>query len=76
MPAAELAAGIGVLALFVRAGLVASNGEARRQVQGGGLKLNDETVSDPQATVTDAVLKDGVAKLSFGRKKHVLVKAG
>lgn len=76
VPAAELAAGIGVLALFVRAGLVASNGEARRQVQGGGLKLNDETVSDPQATVTDAVLKDGVAKLSFGRKKHVLVKAG
>jgi len=76
VPAAELAAGIGVLALFVRAGLVASNGEARRQVQGGGLKLNDETVTDPQATVTDAALKDGVAKLSFGRKKHVLVKAG
>jgi tyrosyl-tRNA synthetase len=76
VPAAELSAGIGVLSLFVRAGLVASNGEARRQVQGGGLKLNDETVTDPQATVTDAVLKDGVAKLSFGRKKHVLVKAG
>lgn len=76
VPAAELAAGIGVLALFVRAGLVASNGEARRQVAGGGLKLNDETVTDPQATVTDAALKDGVAKLSFGRKKHVLVKAG
>lgn len=76
VPAAELAAGIGVLALFVRAGLVASNGEARRQVAGGGLKLNDETVTDPQATVTEAALKDGVAKLSFGRKKHVLVKAG
>jgi tyrosyl-tRNA synthetase len=76
VPAAELAAGIGVLALFVRAGLVASNGEARRQVQGGGLKLNDETVTDAQATVTDAALRDGVAKLSFGRKKHVLVKAG
>ncbi len=76
VPAAELAAGIGVLSLFVRAGLVASNGEARRQVAGGGLKLNDETVTDPQATVTEAALKDGVAKLSFGRKKHVLVKAG
>ncbi len=76
VPAAELAAGIGILSLFVRAGLVASNGEARRQVQGGGLKLNDETVTDPQATVTDAALKDGIAKLSFGRKKHVLVKAG
>jgi tyrosyl-tRNA synthetase len=76
VPEAELAAGIGVLNLFVRAGLVTSNGEARRQVQGGGLKINDETVTDPQATVTAATLKDGVAKLSFGRKKHVLVKAG
>ncbi|MCA0316470.1 MAG: tyrosine--tRNA ligase [Proteobacteria bacterium] len=76
VPEAELAAGIGVLNLFVRAGLVASNGEARRQVAGGGLKINDETVTDPQATVTAAALRDGVAKLSFGRKKHVLVKAG
>ncbi|AVO44411.1 tyrosine--tRNA ligase [Phreatobacter cathodiphilus] len=76
VPAAELAAGIGVLSLFVRAGLVASNGEARRQVAGGGLKLNDEAVTDPQAVVTAAALKDGVAKLSFGRKKHVLVKVG
>ncbi|WP_439573803.1 tyrosine--tRNA ligase [Phreatobacter sp.] len=76
VPAAELAAGIGVLTLFVRAGLVASNGEARRQVQGGGLKLNDQTVTDAQATVTADALTDGVAKLSFGRKKHVLVKAG
>jgi tyrosyl-tRNA synthetase len=76
VPGAELAAGIGVLSLFVRAGLVASNGEARRQVQGGGLRLNDETVTDPQATVTTTALKNGVAKLSFGRKKHVLVKAG
>ncbi|QCK86881.1 tyrosine--tRNA ligase [Phreatobacter aquaticus] len=76
VPEAELAAGIGVLSLFVRAGLVASNGEARRQVQGGGLKVNDETVTDPQMTVSAATLKDGVAKLSFGRKKHVLVKVG
>src|SRR5581483_11686432 len=35
---AELAAGIGLLGLFVRAGLVASNGEARRQIKGGGLR--------------------------------------
>jgi tyrosyl-tRNA synthetase len=76
VPEAELAAGIGVLSLFVRAGLVASNGEARRQVQGGGLKVNDETVTDPQMMVSAVTLKDGVAKLSFGRKKHVLVKVG
>jgi tyrosyl-tRNA synthetase len=75
LPAAELAAGIGVLNLFVRAGLVSSNGEARRQVQGGGLRLNDEAVTDPQMVVNAESLRDGVAKLSFGRKKHVLVKA-
>ena len=38
---AELAAGLGVLAAFVKAGLVKSNGEARRQIEGGGLRVND-----------------------------------
>ena len=37
---------LGVLAAFVRAGLVSSNGEARRQIKGGGLKVNDTTVTD------------------------------
>jgi tyrosyl-tRNA synthetase len=75
VPAAELSAGIGVLALFVRAGLAASNGEARRQVQGGGLRLNDQPVNDDRMTVSDiAVTADGVIKLSLGKKKHVLVK--
>jgi tyrosyl-tRNA synthetase len=75
IPAAELSAGIGVLALFVRAGLAASNGEARRQVQGGALRLNDQPVTDDRMNVTDtAVTSDGVIKLSMGKKKHVLVK--
>jgi tyrosyl-tRNA synthetase len=71
----ELVAGIGVLALFVKAGLVGSNGEARRQIKGGGLRLNDAVVTDERAIVgaADAV-GDGVIKLSLGRKKHVLVK--
>ena len=42
IPAAEFDAGLGVLAAFVRAGLVASTGEARRQIKGGGLRVNDE----------------------------------
>jgi tyrosyl-tRNA synthetase len=75
VPAAELSAGIGLLAAFVRAGLVASNGEARRQIKGGGLRLNDTVVSDERQTLTPADLKDGVAKLSLGRKKHVLLRA-
>jgi len=74
LPASELSAGIGVLGLFVRAGLVASNGEARRQIRGGGLRLNDQPLADETASVSTADLVAGAIKLSLGRKKHVLVK--
>ena len=74
VPAADLAAGIGVLGLFVQAGLAASNGEARRAIRGGGLRLNDTVISDERAVVTAGDLADGVIKLSHGRKKHVLVR--
>jgi tyrosyl-tRNA synthetase len=75
LPRAEFEAGVGVLALFVRAGLVASNGEARRQIKGGGLRLNDAPVSDEKLVVGPAQLTpEGVVKLSLGRKKHVLLK--
>ena len=73
-PAAE-AIGMGVLSAFVRAGLVASTGEARRQIKGGGLRLNDEPVMDEKSALTAANFKDGVAKLSLGKKKHVLMRA-
>jgi tyrosyl-tRNA synthetase len=76
VPRAELDGGIGVLAAFAeKTGLVASNGEARRQVKGGGLKVNDATVIDEKMTLTAKDLTpEGVIKLSMGRKKHVLLK--
>ena len=75
IPRADLAAGIGVLAAFVSAGMAASNGEARRSAQGGGLKVNDAAVSDPKQMLTEADLSgEGVIKLSLGKKKHVLLK--
>jgi tyrosyl-tRNA synthetase len=76
VPAAEFAAGLGVLKAFVDAGLVASNGEARRQVKGGGLKINDATVTDEKMMLSAAkdLTPEGVIKLSLGRKKHVLIK--
>jgi tyrosyl-tRNA synthetase len=75
LPKADLAAGIGVLTAFVLAGLVKSNGEARRQIQGGGLRVNDEAVTDEKALLTAAdVAADGSIKLSLGKKKHVLLK--
>ncbi|KPF41851.1 tyrosine--tRNA ligase [Rhizobium sp. AAP43] len=75
IPSAELDAGIGLLALIVKAGLAASNGEARRHVQGGAVKINDVGVSDERMSVGSAeVTGDGVIKLSLGKKKHILVK--
>ena len=74
--AAELAAGLGVLAAFVRAGLVKSNGEARRQIQGGGLRVNDAALKDESGKLTAHDLVGGVIKLSLGRKRHVLLKPG
>ena len=57
------------------AGLVKSNGEARRQIQGGGLKVNDASVADEKSKLTRTdVTPDGVIKLSLGKKKHVLLR--
>jgi tyrosyl-tRNA synthetase len=74
---ADLDKGLGVLTAFAeKTGLVSSNGDARRQVKAGGLKVNDTTVSDDKMTLTAKDLTaDGVIKLSLGKKKHVLLKA-
>jgi tyrosyl-tRNA synthetase len=73
--AGEIASGLGVLAAFVKAGLTPSTGEARRQIKGGGLKLNDATITDERYVLGQADFeKEGVAKLSIGKKKHVLLK--
>ena len=75
VPAGELDAGIGLLALIVRAGLAASNGEARRHVQGGAVRINDQAVSDERKVIgSGEVTADGVIKLSLGKKKHILVR--
>ncbi len=71
----ELDGGLGVLTGFVKAGLVASNGEARRQIKSGGLRVNDQPVSDEKMMLTPAHLTgEGVIKLSMGRKRHVLLR--
>ncbi|MBN9030468.1 MAG: tyrosine--tRNA ligase [Rhizobiales bacterium 63-7] len=75
IPAGELEAGLGLLALMVRAGLAASNGEARRHVQGGAVKINDKAVSDERQLIgSGEITSDGVIKLSLGKKKHILVR--
>ncbi|MFN3778222.1 MAG: tyrosine--tRNA ligase [Brevundimonas aurantiaca] len=73
LPAAEIY-GAMIAAVVTKAGLTASNGEARRLAQGGGLRLNDVAVSDGAQLLTEADLKDGVIKLAAGKKKIVLVR--
>ena len=75
LPAGELETGVGLLGLIVRAGLAKSNGEARRHIQGGAVRVNDAPVGDERAQISTAdVETSGVVKLSLGRKKHVLVR--
>ncbi|MBJ6128006.1 tyrosine--tRNA ligase [Microvirga splendida] len=77
VPSHVLEGGLGVLAAFGPdyAKLVPSSSEARRQVKSGGLKVNDQTVSDERGTLSlSDVTAEGVIKLSFGKKKHVLLR--
>ena len=71
---AELAEGVGVLAAFVRSGLAASNSEARRAIQGGGARVNDDKLTDDKRLLGTADVADGVIKLSLGKKKHALLR--
>ena len=78
VPGAVLEAGLGVLTAFGPdyAKLVSSTSEARRQVKSGGLKVNDRTVTDERAVLRPSDLTpEGVIKLSFGKKRHVLLRA-
>jgi tyrosyl-tRNA synthetase len=71
----DLEKGVGLLQASVLAGLAGSNGEARRSVQGGGVRVNDVPAGDERMVLNRSHLNgDGVIKLSLGRKKHVLLK--
>ena len=71
---AELGEGIGLLSLFVQAGLAGSNGEARRLVQGGGCYINDEKVSDIKKTITKDDFASGPLTLRAGKKNRKRIK--
>ncbi|MEM6383717.1 MAG: tyrosine--tRNA ligase [Pseudomonadota bacterium] len=74
VPASELQEGIGLLGAYVRAGLAQSNGEVRRHVKGGSVRINDEPNTDERRVLSGADVREGVIKLSLGKKRHVLVK--
>jgi len=74
LPADEVI-GAMLAAVATRAGLTASNGEARRLAQGGGLRLNDVAIVDGARLIEASdVNADGVLKLAAGKKKLMLVR--
>ena len=73
---ADLTPGLGLLSAMVKAGLAGSNGEARRAIDGGAVRINDAPVADPRRNLTEADLtSDDLIKLSMGKKRHALLKA-
>ncbi len=71
----DLARGVSVIDALKLAGFATSNGEARRLIIGGGVRINDTPCSSPDATLTTADAAQGVVRLSSGKKKHVVLKA-
>ena len=70
LPTIQAAVGASIVDLLVQSGLAESKGEAKRLIKGGGVRLNDEKVTDEAAKITAA----GEAKLSAGKKKHAVIK--
>ena len=74
LPTVEVAAGDGILDVFVNIGFCASKGEARRLIKQGGLKLNDKPVTDENYRLSAADLQSGQAKIAMGKKKFGMLK--
>ncbi len=68
-----LAAGIPLFELVHLSGLVASKGEARKLIRGGGVRINDSAITNEGESITAGHLDpDGRLKLSLGKKRHAL----
>ena len=78
MPTVEIEAfetGVGILTALVQAGLCSSTSDARRQIKGGAIRVNDAQIGDERMVLAaDDLTNEGVIKLSLGKKKHVLLK--
>ncbi len=70
----EFEEGANLIRWLVKADFAASNGEARRLIEGSGISLNDAKVTDANYKLSAADFAQGFAKLSKGKKQHVLVK--
>ena len=69
LTAADLNDELTVVAAIVKAGFAKSNGEARRLIQGGGVRLHDDKVADVNRTITADDVRDGHVLLRVGKKR-------
>jgi tyrosyl-tRNA synthetase len=73
---AEFDQGLRVANALAKAGLVASNGEGKRAIASKAASVNDVLVTDEAATLSASDVVGGAIKLSFGKKKHALLRVG
>jgi tyrosyl-tRNA synthetase len=73
MQSSDIDQGAPIIDQFIAAGLCASKGEARRHIKAGALKINDEAVGEERNLAANDI-RDGVIKLSIGKKKHAIIR--
>ncbi|SJM34308.1 tyrosine--tRNA ligase [Mesorhizobium delmotii] len=71
LTSAEIAEGVILADLLVRAGLAASKSEARRAIAGRGTRLDGEIVEDAERRINMLCVP---SRLSLGRKRHVVIR--
>ena len=77
LPTVTVSLPISILQALVSAGLCSSNGDAKRNIAGGAVKVNDAAVTDDKLVLSQSAMNaEGAIKLSLGKKKHVLLKQG
>ena len=64
----------GILQASVLTGLALSNGEGRRHIKAGALKINGIKITDHEYKLSQNDLKDGSIKISIGKKRHATLK--
>jgi len=76
IPLAQLSGGMGVIDLFVEAGLGKSKGEIRRLIQQGGAYVNGDRIDDIHTSISPAHIDEGSLLLRAGKKRYhrVIVK--
>ncbi len=75
LPTFTLSLPMGILQASVAVGFATSNGEAKRAIQGGAIRIDDKPVADDKLMIEDKMFNaEGIIKLSMGKKKHVLLK--